>query len=279
MFDLEMAINNWRRQTEPFCNGDSSDLDELEDHLREEVATLTRAGRTEQDAWAAAVAKLGEPAILSREFAKIDRLSMFDRCAFSAMLGAAAIIVAALFVSLMTRGQRIVNQPVLAFHVTTITLGYLAGLFAAAFAGYNALRAFLAKRTIPALTGVTLRLVRFGSVIAAVFSLFGFAFGATWAYGESGRAFYMDLKELGGMVVIASFLFASIATMRSAVSPRVSLTIAIVAGATVVIAWFGLAAHSAGYPPLFTAFTVLGLAMLFALAVLSLRVQTDAAVP
>ena len=85
MFDLETAITNWRRQTESQWTSDKSALDELEDHLREEIATLTRAGRTEQDAWTVAVAKLGDPVAIRREFAKIDRLPTLDRFAFAAM--------------------------------------------------------------------------------------------------------------------------------------------------------------------------------------------------
>jgi hypothetical protein len=278
MFDLETAMADWRRQTESQWLGDKSALEELEDHLREEMAALTRAGRTDEDAWTAAVGRLGDPAAIRREFAKIDRLPKLDRCAFTAMLGVAAIIVATLTIFLISRGQRIVRDPVLAVHVSTITLGYLAGFFAAAFAGYNAVRVSLAKHAVPALTGAALRLVRFSSIIAAVFSLFGFAFGATWAYGEWGKLFIMDAKELGALVVIASFLIAFVATMRNAVPPRISLTIAIIAGATVIAAWFGPAAHAAGYPPLFTAITILCVAKLLALAALSLKHQNDAAI-
>jgi Cytochrome C assembly protein len=277
MFDLEMAINAWRRQSEISWSGDKSALDELEDHLREETATLTRAGHSERDAWTAALTKLGDPAALRREFVKVERLPTFDRVAFGAMLGVAAVIVAAFLIFLIGRGQRIVNHPVLTIHVATITLGYLAGLFAAAFAGYAALRAFLAKCDIPELTGVALKLVRITSIAAAALTLLGFVFGAIWANAEWGKPFNMDPREIGALVVIASILAACIATLQNALPTRISLTIAIAGGAAVVAASFGIAAHAANYPPLLTAVTVIGLAILFILAALSLRIENDAA--
>jgi hypothetical protein len=277
MFNLESEIKAWRRQIQSFCHGDRHALDELEDHLREEISTLTREGRSEQDAWTLALAKLGDPATLRREFAKIDRLPMLDRFAFTVMLGVAVALIVALPIALYVRAPRFLNQPVLTMHIVTITLGYSAGLFAAAFAGYTALRASVAKHAIPALTGAAMRLVRLTCVLAAVFSIFGFAFGAVWAYGEWGRPFNMDPREIGGLLVAGSFLFASVATLRNSFSPQLSFTIAIAAGATVIIAWFGVAAYFAGFPLLLTAITVLGLAKLFILAILSLRAHRIAA--
>jgi ABC-type transport system involved in cytochrome c biogenesis permease subunit len=258
MFDLEAEIKAWRRQIQSFCHGNGGALDELEDHLREEVASLTRAGRSEQDACAAAIAKLGDPAVLRCEFAKIDRLPTLDRIAFGAMLSTASLIVATFLITLIARGQRVWNQPVLTIHVVTITLGYLAGLFAAAFAGYTALRTFLAKRNIPALTRVALKLVRISCIAAAALTLIGFVLGVIWANDAWGKPFNMDPREIGGLLVATSFVVASLATVRNTFSTQTSMGIALAAGATVILAWFGAAAHAANFPPLLTAITLYG---------------------
>jgi hypothetical protein len=277
MFNLESEIKAWRRHIQSFCRGDRGALDELEDHLREEISTLTRAGRSEQDAWSLALAKLGDPETLRSEFAKIDRLPAFDRFAFGAMLGIAAIMVAVFVILLIARGQRIVDQPVLTIHVATITLGYSTGIFAAALASYNALRTYFANTNIPALNSVTLRMVRIASIAAATLTLFGFAFGAIWALREWGKPFTMDPREIGALAIFASFIAASVATVRNALPARVSLTIAIAAGATVVIAGFGAAALHDSFPPLLTVLTIVSFVVLLGLAALCLKAHTDVA--
>jgi hypothetical protein len=279
MFDRESKIKAWRREVQSFCQGNRCDLDELEDHLREEIATLTRAGRAEQDAWTAALAKLGDPAVLRREFAKIHRLPMLDRIAFGAMLSAAALIVAACGVILIARGDRILNQPVITVHVVTITLGYLAGLFAAVFASYAALRGSFAEQNNPALSAAALKLIRFSCVAATVFTLVGFTCGAIWSNNALGKPFNLDPREIGALIVVASFLTVSIVTIRNMLSTHFAMAVAIAAGATVILAWFGIAAHNANYPPLLTTMiNVLSLAVLAIVAMLSLKARNDAAI-
>ena len=234
MFDLETTIKNWRRQTEAKWTGDKSTLDELEDHLREEVAVLSRAGRSEQDAWTAAIAKLGNPAAIRREFDKIERLPAFDRWTFTVLLSTlAALTVVAFAAMFVMHGQpirAIRDQPVLSIHVLAITLGYLTGLIAALIASYGSMRSYFSHTPIPALTGFTLRLVRIASIAAAALTLLGFALGAVWANDAWGRPFNMDPREIGAIVVAASFLVAAIATRQNVMPARVSLAIAIAAG-------------------------------------------------
>jgi hypothetical protein len=67
---LESRIGEWRtfllRRTEIV----SSDVDELEDHLRSQVADLQRAGLDEDEAFLIGVKRIGEIDALSREFAR-----------------------------------------------------------------------------------------------------------------------------------------------------------------------------------------------------------------
>jgi hypothetical protein len=278
MFDLESAVQNWRQQMEANRTVARNALDELEDHIREEFAALVRTGKSEADAWTAAIARLGDPAALRREFAKVDRLPALDRWTFAVLLTTAAALfgVAVIGIAVM-RPQAIRNEPVFSIHVATITLGYTSGLFAALIAGYATMRSYFSLALIPALTDTALRLVRIASVAATVLTLIGFVLGAVWANNEWGRPFNMDPREIGGLVVAASFLTAAVTTGRRAIPARISLAITIAAATTVLAAWFGIAAHANNYPPLLTFITVFGLVLTLGLAALSLRTHSNSA--
>src|SRR5579884_1954917 len=70
MFDLEKAIAQWREDMRGAGMTRPEVLDELESHLREEIAQQMKAGADAQRAFQAAVEKIGEPTRLKREFAK-----------------------------------------------------------------------------------------------------------------------------------------------------------------------------------------------------------------
>jgi hypothetical protein len=70
MESLESQIAEWRAYvaTAPGLNG--HDVDELEDHLRHQIADLNAAGLTADEAFLVAVKRMGELDSLSREFAR-----------------------------------------------------------------------------------------------------------------------------------------------------------------------------------------------------------------
>ena len=70
MFDLEQAITEWRRQMAAGGISTPDVLNELESHLRDDVAEQRRAGADACQAFAAAVGRLGEPSLLQAEFKK-----------------------------------------------------------------------------------------------------------------------------------------------------------------------------------------------------------------
>ena len=71
MFDLEEAISEWRRQMLSAGIHTPAPLEELENHLREEVERRILEGSAPQEAFAVAVQKVGQPAALEAEFSKI----------------------------------------------------------------------------------------------------------------------------------------------------------------------------------------------------------------
>ena len=68
MFDLEQAMVRWRAAMTATGLTAPEILSELEEHLREDVARQLRAGVGAAEAFAAAVARMGEPTALKREF-------------------------------------------------------------------------------------------------------------------------------------------------------------------------------------------------------------------
>lgn len=73
MFDLEKSIAQWRRQMLGAGIKAPESLDELENHLREEVEKQIKLGQTPERAFEIAVDQIGRPALLKVEFAKVDK--------------------------------------------------------------------------------------------------------------------------------------------------------------------------------------------------------------
>jgi hypothetical protein len=71
MFNLEQSIAAWRLQMQSAGVKNPVVLDELESHLREDVGRQIQAGFTGEEAFQAAVQRIGQPSTLKREFGKI----------------------------------------------------------------------------------------------------------------------------------------------------------------------------------------------------------------
>jgi hypothetical protein len=70
MFDLEQTIANWRAQMLVAGIKTPVPLDELENHLREEIGRLTKSGLSEQSTFEIAAGKIGQPGKLKRNLKK-----------------------------------------------------------------------------------------------------------------------------------------------------------------------------------------------------------------
>ena len=73
MFDLEQSITQWREQMLAAGIQSPVPLEELENHLREEVEQQFRAGLNAQQVFEAAVQRIGQAKMLRKEFKKIER--------------------------------------------------------------------------------------------------------------------------------------------------------------------------------------------------------------
>ncbi len=72
MFDLNSTINQWRATLGSRGNIQTSNLDELEDHLRQEIRVLKKGPLNTEEAFLIASRRLGSPEDLNGEFALAD---------------------------------------------------------------------------------------------------------------------------------------------------------------------------------------------------------------
>ena len=77
MFDLNEQINKWRGNLAQSETLGSSDIDELESHLREEIESLKCLKLSDEEAFLVSTYRLGDTACLSDEYAKINRGKRF----------------------------------------------------------------------------------------------------------------------------------------------------------------------------------------------------------
>ncbi len=143
---LEEQIGLWRGYLMRRQAIHTVDVAELEDHLREQVAGLTRAGLAEDEAFLVAVKRMGDLDALSREFARehSDRLwkqlvvvapgtpegaagarrDVVTALAFAAGAGLAVKALAAF------GGGGDLDQPLFARNIAVVVLPFVAGYFA-----------------------------------------------------------------------------------------------------------------------------------------------------
>jgi hypothetical protein len=143
---------------------------------------------------------------------------------------------------------------------------------AALSAGYAGVKSFLASEPLLPLAAAACRVVRITSLIAASLTVLGFAFGAVWANAAWGRAIdFGNLRELGAILVALCFVVVAASTWSRIVSERVGMTLAVVGGGLILIAWFGAPPRNAD--PAWPLVGFGGFAASVFIAVISLRTR------
>jgi hypothetical protein len=223
MFDLEQAILQWRQALGSALGGRTETVEELEDHLRQEVQRFLGLGQTPERAWEAALQRLGTPQQLAAEFAKLPRArppAWLPALLVQLALGCLGIWLAWMLMGKLVHGMM---EPVLAGHLFAVTIGY------AALFGVGVLGAWsLCVRAVrgwdtghgQALRSVTRRLSGAGLALTAG----GVLLGAWWARDHLGRFWAWDWREIGGLGMLAWFLVMLLTTRgRQASGPAVML--------------------------------------------------------
>lgn len=101
MFDLKEQISKWRDNLAASQTLGMSDIDELESHLQEEIESLKSAKLSDEEAFMIAARRLGSPARLTDEFAKINRGGPFRHGLSWMITGILAYVLATQFIALV----------------------------------------------------------------------------------------------------------------------------------------------------------------------------------
>jgi Cytochrome C assembly protein len=229
--DIERQIERWRRGLPASLAGRPDVIDELEGHLRDELARLVAGGVPADEAWAKAVERLGTPDALAAEFAKVPPARWLPGTVVPAVFLVAGLGVGGLIASRVWGREA---GPLLAIHVLTVTWGYLAALAAGALAvwvvaegayrgdGRRGMAAF--RRPASGLAWASLSMTAVGVVL-----------GAVWASGRLGRAWDWDPREVGGLGVL---LCAGLSAVVVRLNARAGMAAAIAGSTAAVLAWF-----------------------------------------
>jgi hypothetical protein len=246
MFDLEARIQQWRRRLADALAGRTEAVDELEGHLREEVQRLIEAGRPPEQAWEAALARLGSPEQLAAEFGKVapPRPAPWlpARVVLLALAGL-AILLAGVVLAWLQSGRM---GALLACHVFTVVAGYSATFGVGALAVWSLLsRAAVGwdARRAEALRSAAWRL----SVAALALTAVGVLLGGVWAQEHLGRFWGWDLREIGGLSVLAWNALLAVWLWRRSSGGRTAMLLGALGNIVVCLSWFGPALAAQGH--------------------------------
>lgn len=200
MADLEERIGEWRYELAESLGGSAEWLEELEGHLRDEVHALVQAGQPLEQAFAAAVARVGDAPALAAEFARGTPPTPWWPVRVTVI---ASIALAGLLVGLVVASGRFGGGLglLLAAHVTAVTLGYCLKLLIGVLATcYVLVRPF--GRPDPRQVQGLVRTTYLMTAAALVLTLLGILVGGFWLHQSLGRFWGWGPKETGGALMI-----------------------------------------------------------------------------
>ena len=265
MFNLNHQIARWKRDFAEKRSCSHDELEELESHLRDDMASLVATGIPEQDAFCKSVSRLGDPAAVCTEFAKnelpCDSLAIRAGSVMVILLGLAAVAVG--LAVWIERGDGL-----LAAHQGSIIFAYVVPFLLAFLGTYAIARGALVK------SGDTQFRERFAAhckfLLAAVAlgCALGAILGGVWADQEWGRFWSWDPKETGALsvVICAVVLFVLVAVLKLTCIHlgQASLMMSLVT----LVAWFGPAVYMESVGP--SVLAVLVVCLVVQLAILSI---------
>ena len=205
MFDLNEKIKKWRcafAQSEAF---DKSDIDELENHLREEIERLVALRLSSEEAFWVAAHRVGDTGALAGEFAKVNWPGMLRKKCFLMAAGILAYLFASHLAGAASQvclflaglgGVRGYSLGLVGVLSNLAILGLLIFLFCAAYRhNWNIMR--LSRW----LDNFIMRIILVGGFIAAVVVL-----NAAKIFFSAAIARTMSVQEYGQIAVVWAYL-------------------------------------------------------------------------
>jgi hypothetical protein len=265
MFDLNRQIDTWKTGFgKRACSRD--ELEELESHLREEIAAHVAAGRSEEDAFRQSVARLGDVAAVSSEYAKNVNRLLWDSLAIRGNSVLVAVVgLAATVIGVVVGAQR--EDGVLGAHQGSITFAYVVPFLLAVVGAYAIFRAAMSESGEAQFRDKLAGHCRFLFGVIALGCAAGAILGGIWAERNLGRFWGWDVKEIGALAVVVCavvlYLLASRLKLASVHLGQASLIMSLVTFA----AWFGPLVYTQAVGQ--SALTLLAVCLIVQLAILS----------
>ena len=91
MYDLGQSIINWKSAISNDGRCSTDEVEELETHLRDQIADLVDVGLSEQEAFTIAVSRLGVPNELCSEYEKASPMRLWRKRIFALFLAVPAL--------------------------------------------------------------------------------------------------------------------------------------------------------------------------------------------
>jgi len=240
MRDLEQQIADWRRSMAKASGHRPELLNELEEHLREEIDRLRRSGVSIDKVFEIAVSKLGAPAPVAAEF---EKLTATPTTWLPIKIARASVVMVALFLPAVF-AFKLDKGALLATHVVCVTLGYLMTFIIGGLAVCALLSQWFGTSGPTQRHALLRSTFRFAG-ISAILTGIGIVLGALWAKDHMGRYWDWDLKETGAFFVFGwTTLIAGLRWLRPVQNAVILL--AILGNAVTAWAWFG--ANAGGNP-------------------------------
>jgi hypothetical protein len=201
MFNLDQQIDHWKSAFAKKVVCSSDDLQELESHLREDIAALVAIGRSEQEAFSESVSRLGDPDEISEEFAKVEGRFLWDCVALRgnrAMVNVAGLAGALCGLAVWIKK----GDGLLGAHVGSIIFAYVVPFLLAVVGTYAIFRAAFVKSGQAQFRDRLARHCRFLFGVTALGGATGAILGGIWAQHNWGRFWGWDSKEIGALSVV-----------------------------------------------------------------------------
>jgi hypothetical protein len=235
MFNLEQSIAEWRRQMLAAGIRPRVPLEELENHLREEIRVLLTEGEPEARAFEMAVTRLGNPTSVQAEFNKIKTGHIRPVKIGSLLWLVLVMAVAAFFARRLLSGKM---NLLLYAHTLSVTAGYGAAFLLGSFGIYYV--CWTRWRTLSAEGQHSLnRAVHGFSYLAAGLVITGTILGMFVSEQLFGRFWQWDPKEIGALCVALWLIGSTVLSRLQQIPSRAAMLMGVGGNIVVSVAWFG----------------------------------------
>ena len=238
MFKLDQAIADWRRQMAAAGIKPSKVVDELENHLREDIRMLVSAGTPEGAAFRIAVGRLGGIETMSAEFKKINRTSSMS-VGIGGLLRVGISIALAIGLLIGLSGF-LHGKPslLLTSHIFTLTAGYgLAFLTGGLGIYYVSCRWFVA--TSPTRQQALIRGASLFTQLSVTLVGAGLMLGMFWSVLNRGHYLTGDAREIGTLCAFAWLGALWLIQRFGQMGTHATMLLYVVGNVIISLAWFG----------------------------------------